>query len=176
MADAPRAASLAVPALHTPRLRLDVLPPATRWSLHCAPRDTPAFASAFGTPIPTRALTASRNGSRAALWLGPDEWRLLAEADAVLSWPELAAASVVEISHAYVALALSGDEAADLLNEGCPLDLSDAAFALNACTRTLFGKCEIVLWRDASAGHFRIEVHRSYARHLWTCLTQAYGC
>ena len=40
------------------------------------------------------------------------------------------------------------------------------------CTRTLFGKAEIMLWRiDAEV--FRIEVARSSARYVWDLLEEA---
>ena len=40
------------------------------------------------------------------------------------------------------------------------------------CTRTVFGKAEIVLWRTA-AETFRIEVARSFAPYVWACLEEA---
>ena len=59
-----------------------------------------------------------------------------------------------------------------LLNEGCPLDLDAAAFPPGRCTRTLFGKAEIVLWRrDVDA--WRVEVARSFAPYLLALLREA---
>ena len=40
-----------------------------------------------------------------------------------------------------------------------------AAFPVGACTRTVFAKAEIVLWRT-SADVFRVEVARSYCRYV----------
>jgi sarcosine oxidase subunit gamma len=40
------------------------------------------------------------------------------------------------------------------------------------CTRTVFGKAEIVLWRTA-AETFRIEVWRSFAPYVLGCLEEA---
>jgi sarcosine oxidase subunit gamma len=40
------------------------------------------------------------------------------------------------------------------------------------CTRTLFGKAEIVLWRTAPDA-FHIEVWRSFARYVLDCLGEA---
>jgi ABC-type branched-subunit amino acid transport system ATPase component len=49
-------------------------------------------------------------------------------------------ASLVDVSDRYRGLVLHGAGAAEALNEGCPLDLADAAFPPSSCTRTLFGK------------------------------------
>jgi heterotetrameric sarcosine oxidase gamma subunit len=40
------------------------------------------------------------------------------------------------------------------------------------CTRTVFGKAEIVLWRTG-AEEFRVEVARSLAPYVWACLEEA---
>ena len=61
---------------------------------------------------------------------------------------------------------VAGDGAADLLNAGCALDLSDAAFPPNSCTRTLFGKADILLWRPTEASAFRVEYARSFADYV----------
>ena len=113
-------------------------------------------------------LTAAHSGPRAALRLGPDEWLLLAEdgaAAALLAAMAGPAVAIVDVSHGYLALAIAGPEAADLLNEGCPLDLDAASFPPGACTRTLFGKAEIILWRTGPLA-FRIESARSFVPYV----------
>jgi heterotetrameric sarcosine oxidase gamma subunit len=118
-------------------------------------------------------------GERAAHWLGPDEWLLLApEAEGPGVARELGAAlaglphSLVGVGHRNTALTLSGPEAATVLNAGCPLDLDLAAFPVGACTRTVFGKAEIVLWRAAERT-FHIEVWRSFAAYVWQLIEEA---
>jgi sarcosine oxidase subunit gamma len=49
------------------------------------------------------------------------------------------------------------------------LDLGLSAFPIGMCTRTLFGKAEIVLWRTGEA-QFHIEVWRSFAGYVWGVL------
>ena len=131
---------------------------------------------AFGAPIPTVACTAAVAGSRAALWLGPDEWLLMAEdgSQGAIETGFAALAreirfSLVEVTHRNVALALDGPAAADVLSTACPLDLDVAAFGPGSCARTLFGKCEVVLWRTDQRA-FRLEVSRSYAEYVWQLL------
>ncbi|MBV1705422.1 MAG: sarcosine oxidase subunit gamma, partial [Hyphomicrobiales bacterium] len=48
---------------------------------------------------------------------------------------------------------------------GVALDLSADAFPVGACTRTVFEKAEIVLWRT-DPGRFHVEVWRSFAPYL----------
>src|SRR4051794_7675648 len=152
---------------------ITALPAATRIVLRGAAPAARAVSAAFGVDLPSDMLTSAASGARAALRLGPDEWLLLAEHEAAATLPAALAAalgsiaaSVVEVSDRQVAFHVAGAGAADLLNEGCPLDLSDNAFPPGACTRTLFGKAEIVLWRPGSAPGFRIEVARSYAAYV----------
>jgi len=67
---------------------------------------------------------------------------------------------------------VEGADAAALLNAGCPLDLDEAAFPVNACTRTLLGKAEIVLWRMAPE-RFHVEAGRSFMPYLRAFLREA---
>ena len=73
--------------------------------------------------------------------------------------------SLVDISHRQAALELSGTHSAWLLNAGCPLDLSLAAFPVDTVTRTIFVKAEIVLWRTGETS-FRLEFGRSFRGYL----------
>jgi sarcosine oxidase, subunit gamma len=155
------------------------LPPATRIALRAPEPARAAAERAFGTPVPTTACRAGVQGERAALWLGPDEWLLIAPAEAaasVLSGVESALAgldaSVVDVSHRQIGLEVAGGQAELLLAAGCPLDLHPSAFPVGMCTRTMLGKAEIVLWRTA-ADTFRLEVWRSFAAYLSAFLAEA---
>src|ERR687894_212996 len=114
-------------------------------------------------------------GTAASLRLLPPRTRLALRFDPALL-PAVGAgapASLVDVSHRHRAFEVSGPAAAALLNEGCPLDLDDAAFPAGACTRTLFGKIEILLWRPAAASTFQVEVARSFAAPLRALLAEA---
>lgn len=145
--------------------RLRPVPPRARFVLHAEPAALPAIAAALGVAPPTTPLASAVAGGRAALWLGPGEWLLLAEPEAsaaLLLGPGVPGAWLVEVTDARLGYALEGPEAATALNEGCPLDLAAAAFPPGACTRTLFGKVEILLWRRGPAA-FEVELARSLA-------------
>jgi sarcosine oxidase subunit gamma len=73
--------------------------------------------------------------------------------------------SIVDVSHRQLGLELRGPHAAWLLNAGCPLDLELSAFPVGMCTRTVFLKTEITLWRTASE-HFHIEIWRSFTDYF----------
>lgn len=166
---------------------LRVLAPATRLVFRGDEPARAACAAALGVDLPRSACRAAAGDGRAALWLGPDEWLLLArhgagQTPAGPSAPALAETlvlalaplphSLVDVSHRQVGLLLAGPRAADLLNTLVMLDLDPAAFPVGACARTLFGKAEIVLWRCGDDA-FRIEVWRSFAPYVAEMLTEA---
>ncbi len=148
-----------------------------RYSLRAGEAVLPQIKTALGFALPQTACRSASLGDRHALWLGPDEWLLLCAPDDKLD-EALAAAlsgsphSLVEVSCRQTALIVDGAAAADLISAGCPLDLGLDAFPIGMCTRTLFGKAEIVLWRTGEA-QFHIEVWRSFAGYVWGLLEAA---
>ena len=155
-----------------------VLPPARRFVLRGDSAARAAAERALGVAIPAAACRAETAAGRSALWLGPDEWLLLAAADDVAADVALEAAlaglahSLVDVSHRQVALAVRGPLAATLLASGCPLDLDPKAFPVGMCTRTVLGKAEVVLWRTGTE-RFRLDIARSFAPYVWACLEEA---
>jgi sarcosine oxidase, subunit gamma len=158
---------------------LTTLPPAARFVLRARPAAQAAAAGPLGVALPPLACRAATTENRAALWLGPDEWLLLApEAEG----PALAAAltaaladlphSLVDVGHRQSGLIVSGPHAVDALNTGCPLDLDPEAFPIGMCTRTVFGKSPITLWRTG-AEKFRVEAWRSFLPYVWAFLGEA---
>jgi sarcosine oxidase subunit gamma len=162
--------------------RVQSLPAATRYVLRGGPPVREAAEQALALRIPHSPCRAARDGERAALWLGPDEWLLIAPQGSAtalagaLSEPLHALPhSLVDVSHRQVALAVSGPQAATLLAAGCPLDLDPRSFPVDMCTRTMLARAEIVLWRSGTEV-FRIEVWRSFAGYVSAFLAEAeYG-
>lgn len=151
---------------------LTELPGLGRLSLRGGPQVLTAAGDAFGVALPVEACRAAEGNARAALWLGPDEQLLLVHQS---EWePTLAALterlrgyphSLVDISQRQVALQIDGPLAGELLASGCPLDLHPSAFPVGMCTRTIFAKASVVLWRTAP-DTFHIEVWRSFAHYV----------
>lgn len=151
---------------------LQAAPAMTRYIFRGNAAAQSAAASAFGGAFSSIACRAVRAGERVALWLGPDEQLLLvpqSEASelqigltkALANMPH----SLVDISHRHAAMQLRGAHAAWLLNGLCPLDLSLAAFPVDMCTRSVFAKAEIILWRQAPET-FHLETGRSFANYV----------
>ena len=108
-----------------------LLPPATRL-LGCAAIGAAAEAigRAFGVALPRDACRVGRRRRRAALWLGPDEWLLIApdgEAEALMrdidGALDGAPASLVDVSDRQVGIDVVGPEAAEAINAFNALDL-----------------------------------------------------
>jgi sarcosine oxidase subunit gamma len=133
----------------------------------------------FGVPLPDGPYRASTHGGRAGLWLGPDEFLLIAaqedapaiEAAFATGLPGISHA-LVDVSHRNTGLRIGGADAASVLNAYCPIDLDAGAFPPGACTRTIFGKAQIILWRTG-AEQFYLSTWRSFAAYVWQCLDEA---
>lgn len=158
---------------------LTLLPPAARFILQGGQVACKTAGGAFRLVLPEQACRANAAAGRAALWLGPDEYLLLAPTgDAGTIAVELTAAlagiphSLVDVSQRQVAWRLSGPDAGAILNSGCPLDLDPAEFPPGMCTRTILGKAQIVLWRQA-AEEYHLEIWRSYSDYVRDLLTDA---
>jgi sarcosine oxidase subunit gamma len=161
----------------TPAVRL--LPGASRYVLRGPPEVMERAVSALGLAFVPRTCRAVSDGSRSALWLGPDELLLLApeaeqsECSAVLTTAlGDVAHSLVDVSHRQCSIELLGASVEPILRTGCPLDLHISAFPVGMCTRTVYAKSEIVLWRTALQA-FYVEVWRSYTEYLTALLAQA---
>jgi heterotetrameric sarcosine oxidase gamma subunit len=165
---------LALQALTAPQcatVTLARVPPMTRIVIRAGREAALAIGDMLGVALPTAPCRSNRSSDRAALWLGPDEWLVLADDDAKLP-TTYAAGSIVDISHRDTALSVTGPRAAWVINAYCALDLYLSTFPIGMCTRTVFGKAEIVLWRTAP-DTFRIEVARSLAPYVWAGLEEA---
>lgn len=158
----------------TPWLR--VLPPAARLILHGAADVRRAAAPIWGIDFAEQACRAVTGGSRAALWMGPDEYLLLGAArtdleaqaatiDALESSLRDLPHALVDISHRQFALEVSGAHASTILSGACPLDLDGGEFPVGMCTRTVLAKADIVLWRIRDDA-FHLEVWRSFGGYV----------
>ncbi|KRB51844.1 sarcosine oxidase subunit gamma [Rhizobium sp. Root708] len=155
-------------------VRLTAAPNATRVALRAPAESLKALSSALGVTVPNAPKTSGRKGGRSSLWLGPDEWLVIDESGADLM-SALAKAealhSATDVSHRNVAIIVSGPGAENAISAGCAQDLSLEAFPVGACSRTLFGKAEIVLFRTED-DTFRVECWRSFADFVFGLLAE----
>jgi sarcosine oxidase subunit gamma len=171
--------ALAPPADTNTKAALRALPPGAQFIFRGPPDAMKLAGTSFGVSLPQTACRAIATGGRAALWLGPDEFLLLAEADEECAIEAAIAAALgpvphalVSVSHRNTALEVSGTHAARLLNAGCPLDLDEQAFPTTMCSRTVLAKAPIVLWRTAPHS-FYVGAWRSFAPYVWEFLVEA---
>ncbi len=157
---------------------LKVLPPAARWILHGGAAARALAAPVWGVGFSPTACRAVLLGTRATLWLGPDEYLLLDLApgeSAAANAIEIALAdephALVDVSHRQFAFEVIGPHAGALLSAACPLDLDSSEFPVGMCTRTVFAKADIVLWRTGPHD-FHLEAWRSFAGYVGGLLTE----
>ena len=150
--------------------------PATRFILRGGREVAASAGAAFGAMPPLEPLRSATAGPRSALWLGPDEWLLIAAgADAgdiggvLESVLEGTAHGLVDVSHRQIGLIASGPAAARVLNAG-----------YRGAARTLFGAA-VQHHPDNLTGHVNLanllflvgeqeqaRVHFEAAlRHMW---------
>jgi sarcosine oxidase, subunit gamma len=152
--------------------------PATRFILRGGAAAAACVGPAFGATPPLEPMRSRSVGARSALWLGPDEWLLIAEDSDPALGASLEAAlasiphSLVDVSHRQSALEASGPGVARMLNASVILDLDLAAFPVGMVVRTLLTKAEIVLWRRGPE-LFRVEFLRSFGPYVAGLLSRA---
>lgn len=176
MAEAARIHPLEHHAFAASGISLLPAPFAERVSLRARPDAVGALGQALGIELPVKPRTTASSNGLAALWLGPDEWLLVAKSGTGLAG-QLAGVkgglySAVDVSHRNTAIIVEGPKAANVINSGCPQDLSLAAFPVGACARTLLAKSEVILYRQG-ANKFRVECWRSFSNYVWLYLVDA---
>lgn len=109
----------------------------------------------LGVSLPLKAGQVSGDGSRYALWLGPDEWLIVARtpgADLVTAL-ELALqdahVAIVDVSSNRAVIELSGPDARSVLQKGCSVDLHPRAFGPGTAVATALARVPLVLWQTA---------------------------
>ncbi len=155
-------------------VKVAMLPPANRVSLRARQEAVASLSRALGVALPQKPKTSAAKGGRTVFWLGPDEWFVLDEqgGDALADCGKAKGLhSAVDVSHRNVAFAVSGPGAEAAIAAGCPQDLALAAFAVGACSRTVFGKAEILLCR-VSEQEFRVECWRSFSDYVFGLLAE----
>jgi sarcosine oxidase subunit gamma len=158
---------------------LKAMPPALRLIFQGDALARSAAAAAWDVAFSEEACRAVVGDGRATLWLGPDEFLLLAgdlvSASTIAESLEQVLAttphSLVDVSHRQFAIEVSGPHAESILSGACPLDLNAAEFPVGMCTRTVLAKADIVLWRTRPDA-FHLEVWRSFSGYVTGLLSE----
>ena len=131
-----------------------------------------------GPSLPTEPNTVTGDASRAALWLGLDEWLVLGPpgSEAALE-AELRAtgATVVDVSANRTTLELRGPRVRELLEFGCPIDLDPRVFGPGRCAQTLLARANALIWfvADDPEPVYRLLVRPSFAAYVAAWLADA---
>lgn len=136
---------------------------------------------ALGVELPLMPNHWNGDDRVAAVWLGPDEWLIVApdggtgeiERAVREARPNDPWLSLVDVSHNYTCLVLSGSKARDVLAKGCAVDLRPDKFAAGDCTQTVLAKAPVLLRALVDADSFELWFRNSYARYLATWLLDA---
>ena len=138
-----------------------------------------AIAAATGVGLPARAgeVAGSPDGT-AVLWLGPDEFLVIAPpgTDSLTAELEEALADapgqVVKVSAARAVIELTGPAARDVLEGGVPADLHPRVFPAGRAVTTQLGAVRIILWHTHPDRHL-VLVGTSFAGHVARWLLDA---
>lgn len=181
---ADRAAEFAESVVDGPRgVRLSEEAFLTQVNLRVPP-EAPALLAGLerelGMALPHRPNSVVGDEREAVLWLGPDEWLMIApegRADRVVSRSRTAMAgsggSSVDVSADRTTVRLAGPVSREVLEKVCSLDLHPRAFGAGQCARTLVGKARVVLWQVGAEPAYRLVVHCSFAAYLADLLLDA---
>jgi sarcosine oxidase subunit gamma len=190
-ADLPRTGALArfvgpfatAPNAVQEELYLAELVPPAMLSLRGRPEDGAFLRKAgavLGCRLPTQPNSVQTAAETTVLWLGPDEWLVVAALGAeatLVSRLEQAMADIdaatCDVSGQRARLRLAGVRAIDVLAKGCPLDLHPSVFPTGACAQTVLARSTLLLHRLDDAPSFDLYPRRSFAEYVWHWLVDA---
>lgn len=139
-----------------------------------------AIEAVAGIPLPLTPNTVTTGRNNRALWLGPDEWLIVApdgrSADLSVRLEAALAGrhvSVVDVGASRTVLELGGSRAREVLEKGCTLDLHPRAFASGRCAGTIMAKIQLILEQTDDTPVYRLYVRSSYAGHMAEWLIDA---
>jgi sarcosine oxidase subunit gamma len=172
----------ALSAASNGELSIRELPFVTQLNLRADPTDSrlmQLLAASLGFPLPLAPNTTASGGDRRALWLGPDEWLVVAPdgnqervEQALRHGLDGAFGSIVDVSANRTVLGLRGTRVRDLLAHGIAIDLDARAFGLDRCAQTLLAKAPVIIERrDQSA--FDLYVRTSFSGYAADWLLDA---
>ena len=139
-----------------------------------------AAVGALMTALPLEPNRSSEREGMRVLWLGPDEWLVVAAEEklgglARALAEQLAGQSfaLVDVSEARAVIGLAGPAVRDVLSQGTSLDLHPRAFAPGHVAQTLLARMPVILHQRSAEPHYDIYVQRSLAEYLWRWLEDA---
>lgn len=127
-----------------------------------------AIASELGVALPEGVgSVAGATAGIAVLWLGPDEFLVVAPEDTELVDGLVQAlgdeaGQVVDLSANRTVIELSGPSAREVLEKGCPANLHPRSFEIGTAITTTLGPVPLLLWKTGEET-FRLLPRASFA-------------
>lgn len=144
-----------------------------------------AAVAALMTALPFEPNRVSEREGIRAIWLGPDEWLIVAAEEKLESLTrglmhELSGQSLAltDVSEARAVIGLQGPAAREVLSQGMALDLHPRAFGPGQAAQTLLARVPVILHQRTDEPRYDLYVQRSLAEYLWHWLedaARAYG-
>lgn len=135
---------------------------------------TAAVKSATGVDLPVKANTVNSANGISILWLGPNEWWVVAAPDRSDELvPALRQAfqgqhtAVIDVSESRTVITVSGPKARDLLARGISLDLHPRVFGPGQCAQTGMARANILLHQIDDKPSYDIYVLKSFSDYLF---------
>lgn len=159
------------------------LPFITQFNLRADPKDVTVMReleSLLGVALPLVPKTVESHGDRRILWLGPDEWLVVAPESQVQSLRQALQAgldgafgSIVDVSANRTVIQVGGRGSRDLLAHGISLDLDPRTFLVARCAQTLLAKAQVIIERPDDDSSFYLYVRASFAGYVADWLLDA---
>ena len=118
------------------------------------------------------------SGDIAAFCVSPEEWVFIAPDDGSDALSNIISSTlsgtfslVVDISHAATILIIAGEQALDMLNAHCPLDLRGGHFSAGCCARSSFGATDIMVARIGPSERYLLVIDQTMASYIFRLMT-----
>lgn len=137
-----------------------------------------AIKRVVGVDLPVAYNSFHEAGTRACVWLGPDEWLILGENGASddiiaeLDVPEAGHIAVTEVSDAYGMVTVKGAHVRDALAKHCALDLHVSAFTKGMCAQTFLAHAGVILMCQGD-DKFMVIGRTSFMEYIYDLLEDA---
>jgi len=133
-----------------------------------------AVKTATGADLPIVANTVTAADDLRILWLGPDEWWVVAPNEKRVELIDRLRrafagqhTAVTDVSESRTVIAISGPAARDVLARGISLDLHPRAFGPGQCAQTGMSKANVLLHQIDNQPSYEITILKSFGDYLW---------
>ncbi len=136
----------------------------------------------LGMSLPKESGNTSVKEKITLLWLGPDEWLLVSNAEIAketniyeleqILFDEISKTNlgaVTNVTDHFTIFSLSGSNIFEVLSKGCPYDFDSEDFLDNKVVQTILSNIDVTIHRK-SKNEIDLYVRRSFADYLWNWL------